>query len=244
MLLWPILAALLALAPLASAQSKESAPAATSVLAGFVQYVEGQAQIQRSGDAPPSTGVETLRENERLITGDGRAELTLSVGSFVRVGPHSELEMIDAGLRAAHLRLHRGEVVLDVSLLIDDQVSTLRVGEAVVRFEKSGLYRVALGEGNLAIQTFSGRASYQASGETMEIKGGKALQLDAAGAATPSRASEARKAPLLTWTKDRRRILLRQALQAQKASGATPVLDDELRHMENNRPVGTVVVGP
>ena len=225
--------------------SEASPPAATSVLAGFLQHAEGDVAVEDEPADLASGRLFHLGEGKRLRTGDGRAELTLSIGSFFRVGPHSEVEMLEAGLQAASLRLHRGEIVVDVSSLVDQQTSSVLVNNNVFRFEKAGLYRLALAEsGAITIQVSRGRATHTAGAEATTVTKGKSLLLDSNGGSEAGEAPSTRDEPLLAWSKERRKLLRQQERREGNDPFSNPEVDRELRRMRTNRPVGTVVVGP
>ncbi len=221
------------------------APGATSVLAGFVQHAEGETAIGGEAVVPAAGQLFEIGEAKRLQTGDGRAELTLGVGGVFRVGPFSEVEMVEAGIAAAVLRLHRGEIVLDISQLIDDRPSSVHVGDAVVRFEKPGLYCLATSaETSVSLTVVRGRATVTTDG--VVAVAGKKESVHVGPDAKPSfsKAPAANDQPLLVWSKQRRKVLERQRRREGADAFANPTLDRELRRMRTNRPTGTVVTGP
>lgn len=233
--------------PLKVAGADEPLPAATealatSIRAGFVNLFEGQVAITKEDEGVPAEGY-ALNDGERLRTEEGRAELTLTPGSFLRVGPRSELEMIHGGIQSATFRLHRGEVVADVSGPISGQPSVIEVAGASFRFEKAGLYRVALeDEGAVSLDVFDGRVSVN-DGFTTVTKG-QSIVIEATGTHERGRAAGVRDKPLVAWSRQRRKLMRRRNYPQPHKPGPESVVDREVRHMETNRPVGTVVVGP
>jgi len=232
--------------PLKVAGADEPLPAAeavaTSVRAGFVSLFEGQVAITKEDEGVPTEGY-ALGDGDRLRTGEGRAELTLTPGSFLRVGPRSELEMIHGGILSATFRLHHGEIVADVSRPISDQPSVIEVAGASFGFEKAGLYRVALeDEGVVSLQVFEGRASVN-HGFIIVTKG-QSIAIESNNTHERGRAAGARDKPLVAWSRRRRKLLRRRNYPQPHKPGPESVVDREVRHMETNRPVGTVVVGP
>src|ERR1700721_1911280 len=72
---------------------------------GVVQYVEGRAFL---GDKPvePKFGTfPDIKENQEFRTEDGRAEILLTPGAFLRLGENSAVRMLST--RLTHTRVHR-----------------------------------------------------------------------------------------------------------------------------------------
>lgn len=83
-----------------------------------------------------------LLEGQRLISREGRVEIFLNRGTIVRVGANSEVEMVKADPNAIQLRLVKGAASVEVVHKRDLEAVTILSGEAQVRFEKKGLYRI------------------------------------------------------------------------------------------------------
>ena len=126
------------------APDPQRAPAVISALAGFITFVDGDSELDGQAVDPAAGEKYQLGDGERLVTGQGRAELTLNIASYLRIGPHSEVEMLRAGFAAAQLRLYFGVVIADVGPLIDGETSSVSVGESEIRFEKPGQYRISV----------------------------------------------------------------------------------------------------
>ena len=117
-----------------------------SARAGGVNAVTGRATVRTHG----KTEWELLTIKEDLQTGDsvktgsdGRVEMLLNPGSFLRLGENSEFELADSSLENLEIRLVRGTAIVEATgaddshLLIN--ISTPHTKIAIVR---RGLYRL------------------------------------------------------------------------------------------------------
>ena len=150
-----------------------------SAMAGYIHFAEGEVWLEDRAIAPKPEDFLHVMEGRKLRTGQGRAELLLVPGSFVRMGSESEVEMVSAGLASAVLRLHSGSVMVDLQTQFEDDGIAVLIGNDEVRFRKSGLYRLDATEEN-RLSVMDGRARVtMASGEQYDVKSGRAGDLAA-----------------------------------------------------------------
>jgi hypothetical protein len=102
------LAALLS-APAWSANSDKR-----SAVPGTLNYVEGQTSIGNETLNSKDVGSVELGVGQSLDTGNGKAEILLTPGVFLRVGNNSSLKMDSPELTNTKLTLDRGEAMLEV----------------------------------------------------------------------------------------------------------------------------------
>src|ERR1700722_18389325 len=76
---------------------------------GTVNYIEGQVSIDGKAIARNQYGYSQLAANNVLSTQNGKAEILLSPGVFVRVGNNSEIRMVTPELVAPQVEVIRGE---------------------------------------------------------------------------------------------------------------------------------------
>jgi len=221
-----------------STSSSESA--AISVRAGFLRFWEGEVTLVGVPQNTKNDGVHHLENGKTLRTNHGRAELTLNVGSYLRAGPDTELEMIQAGIESARLRLDRGEVIADIRSISNGKTSTIAVGESLFQFQESGIYKIsAPGDSSATLTVLRGRAECNG---TVVAKGDSCV-VDSGGQTQVDKASTPKGDSLLAWNKQRRKTIQLEDAPRQRVVGESGV-DREVRHMGTNRPVGTKVVGP
>src|SRR5438270_1498259 len=106
---------LLALA--AAAGFGSTARAASTGYPGVVNYVEGQVSVQGSRLAASSAGKADVGQNQVLETQNGKAEMLLTPGVFLRVGDHSAVRMLSPGLTDTRVQVLKGEALVEVTEL-------------------------------------------------------------------------------------------------------------------------------
>lgn len=146
-----------------------------SAQSGTVQYVEGTVyangqRVERKFGQFPA-----LRQGEELRTEDGRAEVLLTPGAFLRVSDHSSVRMLSNRLSDTRVEVLTGSVMVECDeLLKDNAVSLVYQGDSV-QLEKHGLYRLDTSPAQFRV--YDGEAAIQsASGET-RLKTGKRADL-------------------------------------------------------------------
>lgn len=173
----------------AFAQSERNASAVSemyviSAKAGAVNFTEGKVAVARNDSR---SGYllkgDRLEIGEKVSTGNqGRAEILLNPGSFVRLGENTEFEFVSTSLDDLKLKVTRGSAVFE---LIADKEFAVAVATPKGGFKavESGIYRVdveADGSGKLFV--YGGKATVSEAktgvvkkGRTATLNGGNAL---------------------------------------------------------------------
>src|SRR5579863_8443334 len=118
------------------------AQAVISSHSGVVQYVEGRAFI---GDKPvePKFGqFPDIKENQEFRTEDGRAEVLLTPGVFLRVGENSSVRMLSNRLTDTRVEVLSGSAMIECNEIPKDNAVELVYKKDSIRLQKQGLYRV------------------------------------------------------------------------------------------------------
>ncbi len=150
--------------------------AVISARSGLIHYVEGQVYL---GDQLVETKFGTfpeVKENQQLKTEEGRAEVLLTPGMFLRVGENSAFRMITNRLIDTRLEFLNGSAVVEAEDILKDNSVTVVVGDATVHPAKKGIYRFD-STGN-ELRVFDGLAEVTSGGQTVEVKEGHAIALD------------------------------------------------------------------
>jgi hypothetical protein len=124
---------------------------------GTVFFVEGAVFLR--GDAvtinpaqPPE-----VRKAQHLRTEQGNAEMLFAMGSFIRLGADSEIEMVEAGLTSATVRLHRGAMIIEAFRVWGGNSLRVLVGDHQIALTDSGEMRIEVAEGGQpSVQVLSG----------------------------------------------------------------------------------------
>src|ERR1700689_2206203 len=77
---------------------------------GTINYVEGQAAMGGQSLDAQSVGVE-MGVGQSITTLDGKAEILLTPGVFLRLGPHSSATLIKASLTDTEVQLSQGHAM-------------------------------------------------------------------------------------------------------------------------------------
>ena len=152
-------------APVALAQS------ANPAVPGTVNYVEGSASISGRPLNQQSVGSAQLQPGQVLQTANGRVELLLTPGVFLRVGENSAVRMISPNLLNTQVALDRGRADIEVDEIHPRNDIQVAQGSANTRLLKDGLYAFDADKGT--VRVFKGEA------ELLEETGGgqKALKI-------------------------------------------------------------------
>ncbi|MEO6802423.1 MAG: hypothetical protein ABI197_04150 [Granulicella sp.] len=165
------------LAPLAPAFGQGADPGRP----GTVNYVEGQASIEGRQLSPKSVGHEELRPGQYLATGNGKAELLLTPGVFLRLDSNTTVKMISPELTRTEVEVSQGRVSLEVNQIYKQNNLLINMANEQTHILKNGLYE--FDATNHTVRTFNGEAEVFASltpqpnEKPIKVKGGKELAL-------------------------------------------------------------------
>jgi hypothetical protein len=123
-----------------------------SATAGAINAITGQATVHAKGESEWQQLMITddLNSGDRVRTAsDGRVEMLLNPGSFLRVGGNSEVELSNNALENVEVQLVKGTAIVEATGLDDVElninISTPHTKIAIVR---PGLYRVSVVPGD------------------------------------------------------------------------------------------------
>jgi len=148
---------------------------AHSALPGTLNYVEGQANIGSDTLNTKSIGSATLADGQTLETENGKAEILLTPGVFLRVDGNSAVQMVSSSITNTEVRLEQGRAMVEVAELHDQ--NHLRVNENGVetRLVKKGVYEFDADKQEVLV--FDGKADVQDGDYTVSVKGGHKVEL-------------------------------------------------------------------
>jgi hypothetical protein len=146
-----------------------------AALPGTVNYIEGQVSIDGRVVAKNQNGYSRLESNHVLSTQNGRAEILLSPGVFLRVGNNSEIRMVSPDIVAPQVEVTRGEAMVEADWVpTDARINVLEHG-AQASIRKVGLYR--FDSNGSRIQVIDGKLEVTENNQTKEFGKGKELTL-------------------------------------------------------------------
>src|SRR5580692_10869940 len=145
---------------------------------GTINYVEGQAAMGGQTLDAKSTGME-LAENQSITTLNGKAEILLTPGVFLRLGPNSSARLVAAGLTDTQVQLDQGHAMIEVDQIFAENHLRMIEGPFTIDLQKKGLYDFDAAEHR--VRVFDGEALATNGSHRIELKGGHELNI-AAGA--------------------------------------------------------------
>jgi len=210
------LALCLAFGVAAQAQNKEKY--IISAKAGGVNLVSGNVMVERSGGktAQALSSNDNLENGDKVITGaDGRLEVLLNPGSYLRADENTEFELTDASLDNLHVKLLKGRIIVEASsadgVVLSIAIKTPQTDALIV---KGGLYRFnILADGTTEIVVHKGMVLY-GPGQQEQAKGGQKV-LIGHGLTQVAKLSKKDMDALDLWSKQRAEFLAKANRQLQ-----------------------------
>jgi hypothetical protein len=105
-----------------------------NAMPGTLNYVEGQASMNNQTLDSKSVGNADLENGQVLETGNGKAEILLTPGVYLRIGDNSSVKMISTNLTNTQVALDRGEAMLEVDQIYpENNINISRCGYSTGR---------------------------------------------------------------------------------------------------------------
>lgn len=149
---------------------------------GTLNYIEGRASIEGRPLSSQSVGNTTLEAGQVLATADGKAEILLTPGIFLRLGDNSAVQMVSPNLTHTEVKLEQGRANVEVDQIHPQNTILIDLRNGQTRLLKNGLY--AFDATNSTVRVMDGKASVypaadlQANVETIAVKGSHQLALN------------------------------------------------------------------
>jgi hypothetical protein len=149
---------------------------------GTINYVEGQASIEGRQLDPSSADNTTLQAGQVLATANGKTEILLTPGIFVRLGDNSTVQMVSTDLTHTEIRLEQGRANVEVDQIHPQNTILIDLKNGQTQLLKNGLY--AFDANNSTMRVFNGQANVypgadpQTNVKPVEVKGDHQLVLN------------------------------------------------------------------
>jgi hypothetical protein len=146
---------------------------------GTLNYIEGQASIEGRALSPQSVGNTTLEAGQILATANGRAEILLTPGIFVRLGNDTTVQMVSPDLTHTEIRLEQGHANIEVDQIYAQNTILVDLKNGQTQLLKVGLY--AFDAQAATVRVFDGKAAVYPGSDLLanikpiEVKGGRQL---------------------------------------------------------------------
>lgn len=136
--------------------TQNPAPPSTAV-PGALNYIEGAATIDGQFLAANSVGSVTLQPGQEIATTQGRVEILLTPGVFLRLDNNSAAKLVSPELLNTVVNIDRGKAAVEVDQIFKENNLHIVVDSVPVELLKPGFYEFDADRG--AVLTFSGEAA-------------------------------------------------------------------------------------
>jgi hypothetical protein len=149
---------------------------ALSAHSGMIHYVEGKVLLEGQPVDPKFGEFPEVKNNEVLQTEEGRAEVLLTPGVFLRVAENSSFRMLSNRLSDTAFEVLSGSTLIEVDELLKDNAITVKYKDATVSLTKHGLYRFDVEAARMRVYDGDAQAIYAV--KTVEVHKGRQVLLD------------------------------------------------------------------
>jgi hypothetical protein len=146
---------------------------------GSINYIEGQVSIGTQVVDPKSVGSTVLEAGQSITTEQGKAEILLTPGAFLRLGNNTSVEMISPNLTNTQVEVQRGHATVEVTDIYSENNLRVDLNSATTQLLKTGLYDFDADRNQ--VRVFYGKAEVQENGRQIEVNKGRELYLNAGG---------------------------------------------------------------
>jgi len=174
----------------------------TNARPGAVNFVEGQVALAGAPLAAGALEAIEVGNGQTLSTEQGRAEVLLTPGAFLRLGDHAAVKMTSASGENPRVELVSGQAVLEVVQLGTGRLDVID-GQARVTVERAGIYEFHAGQPSVAV--IAGKARVVENDRTVELGHGRELTWAGNAAANAVKLPHGRSADdsLYAWSRQR-----------------------------------------
>jgi len=166
------------LAVLALGVSAAYGQSVISARSGLIHYVEGRVLLDGKPVEVKIATFPEVKENMELRSEDGRAEVLLNPGAFLRLGENSAVRMVSDKLSDSRIEFVSGSMVIEADNGEEKgaDIVTVLYHNASVRLRKGGIYR--FDSEPAQVRVYSGEVEVANGTNTLVAKGGKLVALD------------------------------------------------------------------
>jgi hypothetical protein len=176
-----------------------------STRSGIVHYFEGAVYL---GDQPLESHpgrFSSMPQGGELRTAEGRAEVLLTPGVFVRISERSSIRMIANELSNTRVELLTGSALVDSAERNPGTSVTLIYRNWSVRFLDQGVYRIDSGPPRLWVLRGKAEVSADSNAEALSVRQGMSVAF--APMLVPERSTDPPRDGLSTWAEARQQSI-------------------------------------
>lgn len=178
-----------------------------SAQAGGVNFIDGKVTVFRTnGTNGHLLKGDKLSIGDRVTTSDdGKAEVLLNPGSYLRAGEQTAFEFLTTSLDDLRVKLKTGSAIFEV-IADDDFRVTVLMPRTAVALTRSGVYRLdILQDGSSKLSVWKGKA-FVGPGSDTEVKAGRSAVIAGTNVQV-AKFDRDEKDPIDGWSKNRAKEL-------------------------------------
>jgi hypothetical protein len=192
---------------------------AISAHSGMIHYTEGTVLLEGQPVDPKFGEFPEVKNDQVLQTQEGRAEVLLTPGVFLRVAENSSFKMLSNRLSDTALEVLAGSTLIEVDQLLKDNSITIRYKDATVALSKPGLYRFDAEAERMRVYDGEAQAIYGV--KTVDVRKGKQVVLNEALLATTFDAKDTDS--FYNWASRRSESVAAANVSSARAAGNGPL---------------------
>jgi hypothetical protein len=172
-----------------------------STRSGVIHFFEGAVYLGEAPMEPHLGKYPRMAEGAELRTEQGRAEVLLTPGVFLRMGERSAIRLVGNDLADTRVQLLAGSAIVDSAEPSSGTSVTLIYKDWKVRFLQKGIYRIDSDPPRLSVRQGSAEVSAGATGAPVSVTWGMNLPL--AAVLVPERSIDEPADGLANWAHGR-----------------------------------------
>ena len=193
--------ALLTLAAVIAMVLPARAQSVISTHSGLIHFFDGAVYLD---DHPLESHLgrfPSMPQGGKLRTAEGRAEVLLTPGVFLRMGERSSIRLVSNNLADTQVELETGSAIVDAGELSPDNSVTIIYRDWRIHFLQKGVYRIDSDPSQLSVTHGQAEVIADTAGLPVTVEQGMSLPLE--GLLAPDLLTVAPGDGLSTWAKGR-----------------------------------------
>lgn len=193
---------------------------AVSAKSGMIHHAEGKVYLNSEPVKLKFGQFPEVANGMTLATENGRAEVLLNPGAFLRMDRNASFRMISNSLSDSEIQLTGGTSLVEIEELNKSRALVVRMDDAVIRPTRTGLFR--FDASTHVVQVYDGKLDVTENGKKITLKKGKQLEL---GTLVATKFDTKQKDGLQNWSAQRAAVIARANLVAARTavSGRTSI---------------------
>lgn len=143
---------------------------------GAVNYAEGQVTLGGQAVGRDQIGHVEVAAGQVLETQDGKAEMLLTPGVFLRLSDQSAVRMVSPSITDTRVELLRGEAMVEADQVAPENRLNVMEKGATTLIRKRGVYEFRANQPTVAV--FDGKAEVQQDDRSVELGKDREVSLD------------------------------------------------------------------